>query len=105
MTATETESLQELQSFNNGHPEYESENANFQSLPATDTSKEAWRFLAACFVVEAMVWGFPFSFGQFQVYYASHEPFSENLSGIASIGTSATVSLFLHLVVVSSVLM
>lgn len=27
------------------------------SLPAVDTSKDAWLFLAACFVMEAMVWG------------------------------------------------
>ena len=34
--------------------------------------------------------GFPFSFGIFQQYYASHE-FSSDPSGIAVIGTTATV--------------
>ena len=27
------------------------------SLPEADGGKQAWRFLAGCFVVEAMVWG------------------------------------------------
>ena len=27
------------------------------SLPPVDTGKDAWLFLAACFVMEAMVWG------------------------------------------------
>jgi hypothetical protein len=26
-------------------------------LPPADTGKDAWLFLAACFVMEAMVWG------------------------------------------------
>lgn len=39
--------------------------------------------------------GFPFSFGVFEAYYSTHEPFSENTSGIAAIGTSATVSMLI----------
>lgn len=27
------------------------------SLPPVDTGKDAWFFLAACFVIEALVWG------------------------------------------------
>ena len=27
------------------------------SLPPVDSGKDAWLFLAACFVVEALVWG------------------------------------------------
>lgn len=27
------------------------------SIPAPDTSRDAWLFLAACFMMEAMVWG------------------------------------------------
>jgi hypothetical protein len=34
--------------------------------------------------------GFPFSFGVFQAYYSSHEPFASEKSGIAAIGTTAT---------------
>ncbi|RDL35425.1 uncharacterized protein BP5553_07356 [Venustampulla echinocandica] len=60
------------------------------SLPQADGGKDAWLFLAACFIVEALVWGFPFSFGVFQEYYSTHEPFSSNPSGIAVIGTTAT---------------
>jgi len=35
--------------------------------------------------------GFPFSFGIFQEYYITHEPFSSAPSGITVIGTTATV--------------
>jgi len=37
--------------------------------------------------------GFPFSFGVFQDYYATHPPFSNEPSGIATIGSSAMVSI------------
>ncbi|PMD43600.1 MFS monocarboxylate transporter [Hyaloscypha variabilis F] len=60
------------------------------SLPQADGGKHAWMFLAAGFVVEALVWGFPFSFGIFQEYYTTHEPFSTESSGVAVIGTTAT---------------
>jgi hypothetical protein len=36
--------------------------------------------------------GFPFSFGVFQEYYSTHEPISSDSSGVAVIGTTATVS-------------
>ncbi len=35
--------------------------------------------------------GFPFSFGVFQEYYQTHEPFSNDKSGISTIGTTAMV--------------
>ncbi|KAK6863944.1 hypothetical protein PG995_000472 [Apiospora arundinis] len=57
------------------------------SLPPVDTGRDAWLFLAACWAVEALVWGFGFSFGVFQDYYSTHEPFSGS-GNIASIGTS-----------------
>ncbi|KAK7969091.1 MFS general substrate transporter [Apiospora saccharicola] len=57
------------------------------SLPPVDTGKDAWCFLAACWAVEALVWGFSFSFGVFQDYYSSHEPFRGS-GNIASIGTT-----------------
>ena len=61
------------------------------SLPRADGGRQAWLFLAGCFAIEALVWGFPFSFGVFQVYYSSHEIFSRDTSRVAVIGTSATV--------------
>lgn len=61
------------------------------SLPRADGGMQAWLFLAGCFATEALVWGFPFSFGVFQVYYCSHEIFSQDVSLVALIGTSATV--------------
>ncbi|KAM0255031.1 hypothetical protein ACHAQJ_006179 [Trichoderma viride] len=64
------------------------------SLPPADTGKDAWLFLAACFVMEAMVWGFPFAFGIFQDYYRTHEPF-EGSSQTAIIGTCAMGIMYL----------
>jgi len=61
------------------------------SLPPVDHGKDAYLFLAACFIVEALVWGFPFSFGVFQDYYSTHEPFAGS-PNIAIIGTCAMVS-------------
>lgn len=42
-------SLQVLDENHADNPEF--------SLPQADGSKDAWLFLAACFVCEAMVWG------------------------------------------------
>lgn len=60
------------------------------SLPRADGGKDAWLFLLSAFVLEALVWGFPFSFGVFETYYTSHPPFSEDASSVAAIGTTAT---------------
>ncbi|TFA98762.1 Monocarboxylate transporter 10 [Trichoderma ghanense] len=64
------------------------------SLPPVDTGKDAWLFLAACFVMEAMVWGFPFAFGIFEKYYRSHEPFAGSPT-TAIIGTCAMGIMYL----------
>jgi hypothetical protein len=62
------------------------------ALPNADTSKEAWLYLAASFMVEALVWGFAFTFGLFQEYYSSHALFSSS-NNIAVIGSCSLVSL------------
>ncbi|KAI6081127.1 major facilitator superfamily domain-containing protein [Hypoxylon rubiginosum] len=59
------------------------------SLPPVDGGKAAWLFLAACWVVEALVWGFAYSFGVFQDYYSANEPFAGSGS-IAAIGTTTS---------------
>ncbi|KAJ4266254.1 hypothetical protein NW762_004237 [Fusarium torreyae] len=64
------------------------------SLPPVDGGRKAWLFLAACWVVEAVTFGFGFSFGVFQEYYSHHEPFSGSNS-IAAIGTTTTGMLYL----------
>ncbi|KAH7149022.1 major facilitator superfamily domain-containing protein [Dactylonectria estremocensis] len=68
----------------------------FSSLPPVDGGKDAWLFLAACFTVEALTWGFPFAFGVFQDYYSTHEPFSGS-SEIAVIGTCSMGIMYLGL--------
>jgi hypothetical protein len=44
------------------HGQYPEDNSHLSatqkfSLPQADGGKDAWLFLAACFVVEALVWG------------------------------------------------
>lgn len=39
------------------HPTEEHQNRHEFSLPQADSGRDAWLFLAACFVVEALVWG------------------------------------------------
>ncbi|KAK3937040.1 putative MFS monocarboxylate transporter [Diplogelasinospora grovesii] len=60
------------------------------SLPRADGGREAWLVLGSAFILEALVWGFPFAFGVFQEHYTSHELFSDDLASIAAIGTTAT---------------
>ncbi|KAI4861419.1 MFS general substrate transporter [Hypoxylon rubiginosum] len=64
------------------------------SLPPVDGGKDAWLFLAACFAIEALVWGFPFAFGVFQDYYSTHEPFADS-PNIAVVGTCAMGVMYL----------
>ncbi|KAF2198740.1 putative MFS monocarboxylate transporter [Delitschia confertaspora ATCC 74209] len=86
----------------NGNANNPNDNQEF-SLPPVDGGKDAWLFLAASFVVEALVWGFPFSFGVFQEYYSTHEPFAGS-SNIAVIGTCAMGIMYLDLIVVFGLL-
>ena len=77
-------------------------------LPPTDGGKDAWLFLFACFMLEALIWGtlgnpalengpnqlllgFPASYGIFQEYYTHNEPFAGS-SNIAIVGTCAMVT-------------
>ncbi|KAK5664090.1 hypothetical protein OQA88_305 [Cercophora sp. LCS_1] len=64
------------------------ERHSFSLLPPVDHGLQAYLFLAACFTIEFLVWGFPFSFGVFQSHYAAHPPFAGH-PNIPIIGTSA----------------
>ena len=57
----------ELEAFPTSAEEY---HLNVSSLPPVDTGKDAWLFLAAAFMVETLVWGFPFAYGIFQVSHS-----------------------------------
>ncbi|KAK2799831.1 hypothetical protein FQN50_008352 [Emmonsiellopsis sp. PD_5] len=65
------------------------------SLPPADGGLQAWLFLAGSFAIEALVWGFPYSFGLFQDYYTRNEPFKHDPSGIPVIGTTALGIMYL----------
>ncbi|KAK4106024.1 MFS general substrate transporter [Parathielavia hyrcaniae] len=64
------------------------------SLPPVDRGKDAWLFLAACFMIEGLVWGFGYSFGVFQSYYSTHPDFAGE-SNTAVIGTCALGIMYL----------
>jgi hypothetical protein len=67
------------------------------SLPPTDGGKDAWLCLLACFLLEAMIWGFPASFGVFQEYYAAND--FAGSGNIAVVGTCAMVPYTLFLMI------
>jgi len=73
------------------------------SLPPVDRGKDAWLFIAGCFMVEALIWGFPFSFGVFQKYYSTNPQFASN-GNIAAIGTSASGLMYLSAPIIMAVL-
>ncbi|KAJ5191407.1 MFS monocarboxylate transporter [Penicillium cinerascens] len=60
-----------------------------EKLPPQDGGIQAWLFLAACAMIEALVWGLAFSFGVFQSYYRTQEAFKDSRM-VALIGTCAT---------------
>ncbi|KAF9695081.1 hypothetical protein EKO04_006839 [Ascochyta lentis] len=64
------------------------------SLPPVDGGKQAWLFLVSAFVLELLVWGFPFAYGIFQHHYSSHPPFAGSRN-IALIGTCAMGLMYL----------
>jgi MFS family permease len=45
-------------------------------------------------MMEALIWGYPYTFGLFQEYYSTHEPFASQ-GNTAVIGTSATGIMYL----------
>ncbi|KAF2019457.1 MFS general substrate transporter [Aaosphaeria arxii CBS 175.79] len=66
-----------------------------QTEPPTDGGQDAWLVLTSSFILGAIVWGFPYSFGIFQEYYLRQEKFSGSHSGVAAIGTTAMGIIYL----------
>ncbi|KAJ6163458.1 hypothetical protein N7497_003437 [Penicillium chrysogenum] len=69
---------------------------NDAQLPPIDGGMNAWLFLAACFVMEALVWGFAFTYGVFQAYYGEIPQFKDS-GNIAVVGTCAMGIMYLDL--------
>ncbi|OCT49112.1 hypothetical protein CLCR_04874 [Cladophialophora carrionii] len=83
-------------------PDNPSTQTGQSSLPPTDHGAAAWRLLLAAFVFEALLWGFPLSFGVFQDYYSSLPEFKGDrytsvigttASGISYLGAPLAVPL------------
>ncbi|KAK0940896.1 hypothetical protein LTR48_000549 [Friedmanniomyces endolithicus] len=64
--------------------------SNPPDLPPVDGGPGAWTCLLGCWLIEAMIWGFPLAFGVFQRHYASHPQSRSHSALIPSIGTLAT---------------
>ncbi|KAE9379484.1 MFS general substrate transporter [Stipitochalara longipes BDJ] len=60
-----------------------------QELKPVDGGVAAWTVLITAFVFEAVLWGFPISFGVFEEYYSTIPEFKGSSSKIALIGTLA----------------
>ncbi|EXJ92425.1 hypothetical protein A1O3_00976 [Capronia epimyces CBS 606.96] len=67
----------------------EGEPSNGHELAPIDGGSAAWRLLCAAFVFEALLWGFPLSFGVFQQYYSQTPEFANNRY-IPVVGTIAS---------------
>ncbi|KAH6974995.1 monocarboxylate transporter [Ilyonectria sp. MPI-CAGE-AT-0026] len=68
--------------------EEEARGPEFQLAPA-DRGLPAWKLLGAAFVFEALLWGFPLSFGVFQNYYSKQPEFASSRY-ISVVGTVAS---------------
>jgi MFS family permease len=65
------------------------------TLPPTDGGKDAWLMLVGCFIMEGLIWAFPYSFRIFQVYYSQNDSLKGDRSRIDLIGTFALGIIFL----------
>ncbi|CAG8941417.1 unnamed protein product [Penicillium salamii] len=71
-------------------------------VPPIDGGINAWLFLAACFAMEALVWGFAFTYGVFQAYYSDIPQFKDS-GNIAVVGTCAMGIMYLDIPLVFAV--
>ncbi|KAL2141957.1 hypothetical protein VTI28DRAFT_1739 [Corynascus sepedonium] len=83
-----------------GQTSYES--VNRKPVPPADKGKDAYLFLASCCVLEAVVWGLPFTYGVFNDYYSTHGPF-DSADNLAIVGTCSLGMLYLDLPIVFAV--
>lgn len=77
-----------------GSDDFTSANEHMQanagpSLPPADNGGAAWRILLSSFLFEALLWGFPLSFGVFQDYYTHSPQFKDN-PYVSVVGTVAS---------------
>ena len=77
------------------HPDHEASTRREFTLPPVDRGKGAYLAVFGGFIVEALVWGFAFTFGLFQDYYTNLPEFHGQESKVATIGTAATGLMYL----------
>ncbi|KAF4549902.1 MFS-type transporter-like protein 24 [Elsinoe fawcettii] len=78
---------------------------NEPQLAPVDGGKAAWKLLITAFVFEALLWGFPLSFGVFQEYYARLPEYKDNryisvvgsvATGLSYLGAPITIPIIKH---------
>lgn len=79
----------EMESLNIRVAEQDEHEPQPSRLPPVDGGIQAWAILLSAFTFEAILWGFPLSFGIFQEYYSTLPQF-ENNKHITYIGSIAT---------------
>ncbi|KAF2469690.1 MFS general substrate transporter [Lindgomyces ingoldianus] len=99
---SQAQSANEAQAYRNESITSLEANEGF-SLPPADGGKDAWLCLLACFMLEALIWGFPASYGVFQEYYSTHEPFAGS-NNIAVVGACAMGIMYMDITIMFALL-
>ncbi|KAI0033582.1 major facilitator superfamily domain-containing protein [Vararia minispora EC-137] len=63
------------------------------SLPPVDSGVQAWTFVFCAFILECLVWGFPFSYGVFQEWYLSSPDSPFRGASEAAVNAIGTITL------------
>ncbi|KAK0214275.1 major facilitator superfamily domain-containing protein [Armillaria nabsnona] len=77
---------------------------NATSLPPMDHGFDAWAYMISAWLVELLVWSYPFSYGVFLNYYASHEFKDSSSTLLALVGSLSTGLIYLSSIVVFPVI-
>ncbi|KAG7446619.1 MFS general substrate transporter [Guyanagaster necrorhizus] len=77
---------------------------NATSLPPMDHGFDAWAYLVSAWLVELLVWSYPFSYGVFLNYYASHEFKDSSSTLLALVGSLSTGLIYLSSIVILPVI-
>ncbi|SJK97120.1 related to monocarboxylate transporter [Armillaria ostoyae] len=73
---------------------------NATSLPPMDHGFDAWAYMISAWLVELLVWSYPFSYGVFLNYYTSHEFKDSPSTLLVLVGSLSTGLIYLSSIVV-----
>ncbi|KAK0195059.1 MFS general substrate transporter [Armillaria mellea] len=73
---------------------------NATSLPPMDHGFDAWAYMISAWLIELLVWSYPFSYGVFLNYYSSHEFKDSSSTLLALVGSLSTGLIYLSSIVI-----